>query len=172
MDSDFKSWYLENSDFIVKLHNSDSVLFYHVKDIIDVLAYIAEEENVSDEYLDIFDTGYAYLYSYISSLKTYLESYFDGDINALLKYEYFLRYNFYLNDIKDLLIEEGIYDGDLRKDLEYILDDIEDILQNKKEASEESLDAYDALLENALPKDKYLQTIPEIFSDVIDTLEI
>ena len=172
MDSDFKSWYLENSDFIVKLHSCDSVLFYHVKDIIDVLAYIVEEENVSDEYLDVFDTGYAYLYSYISSLKTYLDNYFDGDISLLLKYGHFLRYNFYLNDIKDLLIEEGIYDGDLRKDLEYILDDIEDILQNKKEALEESLDAYDALLENALPKDKYLQTIPEIFSDVVDTIEI
>ena len=88
MDSDFKSWYLENSDLFVKLHNSDSVLFYHVKDIIDTLAYIAEKEDVSAEYLDIFDTGYAYLYSYISSLKTYLENYFSGDINALLKYEH------------------------------------------------------------------------------------
>ena len=172
MDSDFKSWYLENSDLFVKLHNSDSVLFYHVKDIIDTLAYIAEKEDVSSEYLDIFDTGYAYLYSYISSLKTYLENYFSGDINALLKYEHFLRYNFYLNDIKDILIEENIYDGDLRKDIEYILEDIEDILQNKKEAKDEILDSYDTLMENVIPKDKYLQTIPEIFSDVIDTLEI
>lgn len=174
-NNDFKSWYLENATLFEELHNKNSVLFYHVKDIIDSLAYIndmIDNDNASSELYDIFDTGYAYLYAYINELKIYLNNYFDNDMNELLKYEVFLRYCFYLNDIKDLLIDENIYNGDIKEEIDYILNDIEEVLKKNKLKDEMLLDEYDSRMEIVIPKDKHIQTIPEIFSTVVDNLEV
>jgi len=174
-NSDFKSWYAENASLFSELHAKNSVLFYHVKDVLDSLAYInasIEEDKATSDLEDIFDTGYAYLYAYINELKIYLNNYFDNDMNELLKYEVFLRYCFYLNDIKDLLIDENIYNGNIKEEIEYILNDIEEVLKKNKLKDEMLLDEYDSRMEIVIPKDKHIQTIPEIFSTVVDNLEV
>lgn len=174
-NDDFKTWYLENGDLFERLYNKDSVLFHHIKDIIDCLAYISDKieyEKVDDELLDIFETGYSYLYSYISTLKVYLNNYFDDDLDALIKYDMYLRYSIYLNDIKDMLIEENIYNDKVKEEFEYVLNDIEKVLKEKHELKEDKTLEYDEIITSVIPKDKYYQTIPEVFSEVKDALEI
>ena len=174
-NDDFKTWYLENSLLFETLHDKDSVLFHHVKDVIDVLAYISDKyeyEKVSAELEDIFETGYAYLYSYISTLKIYLNNYFNENLDELIKYDIYLRYNIYINDVKDMLFEENIYNDKIKDEFEYVLNDIEKVLKDKNSLDIDKILEYDDIINSVIPKDKYYQTIPEVFSEVVDALEI
>lgn len=177
-NSDFKSWYLENVNLIDNMHAKNSILFEHVKDIIDSLAYIndkiekEEDENLDFDYDGIFDAGYSYLFSYISEIKVYLKNYFDNNINLMLKYDLFLVYYFYINDIKDLLISDDKYTDEAKKDVEYVLDDIDKVLKDKGEIDHKKIDDYNMHISSIIPDNWESRTIPEIFSDVKDKLEM
>lgn len=175
MNSDFRSWYQENSDFFVHLYGHDSILFTYVKDIIDSLACIndmMDTKEIDSDLENIFDTGYSYLFTYVSELKLYLKNYFNNNFHEFLEYDTYLAYNFYINDIKEVLIEENKYTEDIKNEFEYILNDIEDVLKNKKEYSDDKIDEYNNRIMDVVPKDEYLETIPELFVEVVDQLKL
>jgi len=174
MDSDFKSWYLENGDFFAHLHGHGTILFSHVKDIIDALAYISDmnEEELDSDLVSIFDSGYAYLYSYVSELKLYLKNYFNDNFHKFLDYDTFLSYNFYINDIKELLVNEERYSDDIRKEFEWMLSDIENVLKEQKDIDETKIDEYNTRMLAILPDNEDYETLPEIFHDVVDRLKL
>lgn len=174
MKSDFESWYLENANFFDQLHGHNTILFEHVKSIINVLACISNmnEEEIDSDLDEIFDTGYSYLYNYISELKVYLKNYFDDNFTRFLKFDIIMNYNFYINDLKEMLVDECKYYDNVREEFDFILNDIENILSTKKEFDDKTINDYNVRILSVIPEDHDYVTTPELFVEVMDKLKI
>lgn len=174
MNSDFRSWYLENADLFEHLHGHNTILFSHIKDIIDSLAIISDmqEVDIDSDLETIFDTGYAYLYNYVSILKNYLNNCFDNNFHRLLDYDTVLSYIFYVNDLKELLVEKDKYSDEIRLEFEDVLTTLEDILVNKKKYDDEFIKKIDNRLLLIMSNEEDFLTVPEIFTNVRDRLKI
>ena len=83
MKSDYKNWLLENNDFLSHLSHHNSIIYLYLHDVIVSLNYIdaLEENEVDSDMREIFDTGYAYIYNYVSEVSIILKNYFSGDFH-------------------------------------------------------------------------------------------
>ena len=165
--NDFKSWYTKNSDFFVYLDDHNSVLFNRTKDIILVLAYIVDkkEDEISDELSIILDSGFSYLFTFVSDLQLFLKSYFGGSLDGMLKYDEIINFYIYIGEIKDILKKDDMYSNNVSSVFDYILNDIEDIMKNKRDFNNK-IEEYNTKMLSVMPMEGDFLTIPELFEDI------
>ncbi len=173
MIKDFKGWYVENAWLLDHLREHDSILFAYIKHTLDSLLFISElkEDEIDDDLSGIFDAGYSYIYYYVDQLKLYLENTFNKDFHLFLKYDSFIQYMIYMNEIKGILIDEVRYNGVIKEEFDYVLNGLDDVINNHKEPNHEILDDFDLRIMSVISSDT-IETIPEVFVKVYDTLKI
>ncbi len=174
MKSDYRNWLLENNDFLNHLSHHNSVLYLYIKDVIISLNYIdaLEENEVDADMREIFDTGYAYLYNFIEELKIILENYFKNDFHKFIENDAFIHYYMYVSEIRDVLIDDNVYNEIVKEQFEYILEKIELILQGNLENNLELIDEFNERMMSVMPMKKSYLTISDIFVEVLDRLKI
>lgn len=173
MNSDYKNWLLENNDFLSHLSHHDSVLYMYLKDVIISLNYIdgLEEEKIDADMRSIFDTGFAYLYDFVDELKIILENYFNNDFHKFLEYDVFIHYYMYTAEIRDVLIDDNVYNEIVKEQFEYILEKIELILQGNLNNDLSFIDDFNNRMMSVMPMKKTYLTISDIFVEVLDRLK-
>ena len=77
MFEDYLSWKNQNEEFIEELKKHQSILYGRIYDVSRVLDFISNmSEKELNEYQEdlslIFETGYAYIYSFVNDIKLYL----------------------------------------------------------------------------------------------------
>ncbi|MFA5542650.1 MAG: hypothetical protein WDA47_02690 [Bacilli bacterium] len=175
MISDYRSWYDQNEEFLNHLFNHNSIIFYRINDILSVMDFIAnhlEPKEVDEDLELIFDAGFSYLFNRVKEIKLYLENNFNNDLHKLLDFEDILNYVFYVDDLKDALIEKDLYTDTIKKELDLIGEKITDIVDKKKKFTYDDIEEYDAIILSVVPKDKEILTVPEIFSRITEELMI
>lgn len=174
MKSDYKNWLLENNDFLNHLSHHNSVLHLYIKDVIISLNYIdaLEENEVDADMREIFDTGYAYLYNFVEELKIILENYYQNDFHKFLENDSFIHYYMYVSEIRDVLIDDNVYNEIVKEQFEYILEKIELILQGNLENNLDLIDEFNERMMSVMPMKKAYLTISDIFVEVLDRLKI
>ena len=177
MFEDYLSWKKQNEEFIEELKKHQSILYGRIYDVSRVLDFISNmSEKELNEYREdlslIFETGYAYIYSFVNDIKLYLENYFHNNMNTLIKYDDLINYSLYLCEVKDSLIDDNDYDEIKGEQFEYILNDIEERVQNRKEYNKDVLEDYNNRLLSIMPMNKVYKCVDEIFVDVYDALKM
>ena len=174
MKSDYKNWLLENNDFLSHLSHHNSIIYLYLHDVIVSLNYIdaLEENEVDSDMREIFDTGYAYIYNYVSEVSIILKNYFSGDFHEFVKYDEFINYYMYVQEIKDMLIDDKVYNDIVSEQFEYILDSIDNVIQKKEKMDINLIDEYNERMMSVMPMKKVYLTISEIFAEVVDRLKI
>lgn len=174
MNKDYVSWLKENKHFLNHLKGHNSILYDSFNDVIKVMDYLNSGREIPKEIeADLFfDTGYAYLHTTLSELQLYLSKYFDNNLHLLLEFEPLIFFSFYLDEIKLLIIDEDKYTEVVKKEFDLVLNDIEDIIVNKKQYSDDMISDFNGRIEAVIPKDINYITIPEIFFRAAEELNI
>jgi len=171
---DFKSYFLQNYEFIELLRENNSLVYDRLQDLFKILGFIElmvdENKEVEEELEVIFEVGFSYLHEQLEEIKLYYNNYFNGDFLIFKKYEKFINYILYLNDLVEVLKEKAIFTDLTKKVIDDIYNGIESILTNKSKIDEKVIDKYNALLEQNVPVGTH--TTLEIYGMIIEELAI
>lgn len=174
MSNDYSSWYVQNKGLFEELFKNDSIIYTQLNDVIKVLNHIATlNKNDIDEELEVFkDTGFAYLFTKVEEVKYYLKYYFNDNMTKFLVYEPLINYALYLDDLKDTLQENEMYNHEAKKSFDDIHHEIETIIKEKHDYSNDYLDKYNTVVLSVVPSDFELLTIPEIFGRIVEEMQL
>lgn len=182
MINDFLSWRKQNDDFINHIKCEDSLIYNRIFDVLRILDYIAslDESNIDDDMSIIFETGYAYLFNFFAELKEYFIEYFNSNYHKLLYYEELVNFDMYISEIKNYLIDDGVFNELIEEQFNYISNDIDKKLTQIKlgdlsldeETKEELIKEYNERLLSVMPMDKNYKCVDEIFVEVYEAMKI
>lgn len=174
MIEDYKKWYEIKSKFFNFLKEKESVTYDRLSSVLDVLDYIVflKEDQRDKELMEIFETGFIYIFSQTNDMFYFIEKYFNNDFEVFMKYDKFINYNLYMNEVKDILIDEKKYKKVVAKEFDFVLKDSEDIISNLKEPDLKRIQDYNIQIMSVMPNDKMYLTISEIFLDIAARLPI
>lgn len=169
--------YIEEHNYLIKLiENNAPSIYVLFEDVLAVLEYISEEykkgSKLEADLKDFFDAGFGYLTSVMTDLKMMYEDYFKSDIILLSKYGNIITYFFYVEDLKCHLDAEELLTKNKQKIIDDIQQEIETILVNKLEVSEDLTDKYEAKISKITStKDNY-HPIYTIFALIREELNL
>ena len=83
-----------------------------------------------------------------------------------------LNYSFYLNDLKYALLENESYTETINEEFNYINNNIENILQTKRQFIERVLDDYDNRIIAVINTNEVILTTPEVYDRIYEELQI
>ena len=78
----------------------------------------------------------------------------------------------YVSEIRDVLIDDNVYNEIVKEQFEYILEKIELILQGNLENNLDLIDEFNERMMSVMPMKKAYLTISDIFVEVLDRLKI
>lgn len=173
MREDYEKWYEENEAFFTHLFHHDSIIFEQMSDIIAVLNHILRlEEHEIDADLEVFfDVGYAYLFNRVEEIKLFLTKHFKNDMHHFLEYEVLLNYYFYLDDLKDTLIQDESYTDVIKDEFDAMQEEINQLIESHKKFEVSMIDELNNRLLSVVPSKKEYLTTPEIFTRALEELE-
>lgn len=174
MIEDYKLFYAQHEELFEHLFSHNSIVFDRLNDVLTVMNFITklEQKDITEDIELIFDVGFAYLFQKVTEINIYLEKNFDNNLHTFLKYEEFVNYALYLDDLIEVLEEQESYTDSLREGFQEILNKIEDIIEHKKQVHPEMIDDFNMLLLSLIPSGKEYLTTPEIFMRVAEELKI
>lgn len=174
MKSDFLSWAEEHDDLFHELYHHDSLVFDQWNTVLKVTTYIDQlpEKDRNVDLDIIYDVGYAYLYQKVNDFKQYLANYFHHDIHQILAFDRAIYYLFYMEDVKDSLLEQERYTPYATEVIEPILEKLEKALHTHKKVAPEQYEEWDQLLLDVIPHKQTVLTTPEIFAQAAEELDI
>jgi len=174
MINDYKNWIKSKQELLHHLQHHNSIILGKVENIIKTLNFIAKlkEEEMNEDYSVIFDCGYSYIYQVVSDIELYLDKYFNNNMHQFLDYELLINYSFYLNDLKDALIENESFNETIKEEIDAININIENILLTKRQFIERVLDEYDNRIIAVVNTQETILTTPEVYDRIYEELQI
>ena len=174
MLDDYKKWYAQKEDFLNHLFHHDSIIFHRFENVIRVLNFIEtlDEKEINEDYEVIFDCGFSYLFSTVSEMELYLDKYFNNNFHRFLEYELLINYSLYVNKLKSVLEEYEVMNKDIQKEFSAVLEEIDDIVINKKKFDNEIVDKFDAQILSTFTYSKEYITTPEVFDRIAEELQV
>ena len=169
--------YIEENNYLIKLlENNVPAIYVLFEDVLVVLNYIVEEyqkgSQLNEDLKDFFDAGYGYLTSVMTDLKMIFDDYFKKDVILLTKYGNLITYFFYIEDLKCHLDAEELLTKSKQKTIDDIQQEIETILVNKLEPSDDLTDKYELKISKITSaKDNY-HPIYTIFALIREELNL
>ena len=174
MINDYKNWIKSKHELLHHLQHHNSIILSKVENVIKTLNFIAtlKEEEMNEDYSVIFDCGYSYIYQLVGDIELYLDKYFNNNMHQFLDYELLINYSFYLNDLKYALIENESYNEVINEEFDSINNNIENILQTKRQFLERVLDDYDSRIISVINTNEIILTTPEVYDRIYEELQI
>ena len=171
---EYRSYMNENSDFLMAFQNFNSLTYIRLANLIKLLNIIVDMEEkdkkVSEELEVVFDSGFTFLTEQIEDIKIYYYKFFDEDFDILFKYEHLINVYLTYEDLMVSIREQSVLDQKTKKMINDILNEIEDVLKNKKELLPERYEEIDAVMleiSNKFPKVKItLEILEEIYDEL------
>lgn len=175
---DYKNYLNAHKEFLKVLEDNNSILHYHLKDVIYVCDYIVEyfkKNGESDEAVDleiIFETGFKYLHEQLEQIKIYYENYFKKDYFLFKRYELLIHYALYIDDFCESLDEKGHLSAHRKNILSTLAKDIEKLIIEKGEWNDEIIDNFNQVIESCIPNHTEILTTEDIFAQIAEEIEI
>ena len=173
---DYIKYIEENNNLLKLLENNAPTIYVLFEDVLAVLNYISEEyqkgSQLEDDLKDFFDAGYGYLTSVMTDLKMIFEDYFKKDIILLSKYANIITYFFYIEDLKCHLDAEELLTKSKQKTIDDIQQEIETILINKLEVSDDLTDKYESKISKITSSKDNYHPIYSIFALIREELNL
>lgn len=171
---EYRSYMNENNDFLMAFQNFNSLTYIRLANLIKLLNIIVDMEEkdkkVSEELEVVFDSGFTFLTEQIEDIKIYYYKFFDEDFDILFKYEHLINVYLTYEDLMVSIREQSVLDQKTKKMINDILNEIEDVLKNKKELLPERYEEIDAVMleiSNKFPKVKItLEILEEIYDEL------
>ena len=170
---DYINYMSEHSSFVEKLYSTNSQVLLCIDDVVKVCDYIyqmTQKEEVSDEIAQIFEIGYGYLVNTISDLETYYKEYLNQDIVLFNNYNTLLIYALMIDDFKSYLISNEEYPDEIKKAIEDMENQIDQVVCNKESFSEDLVKELTFKLER-LDFDKEFKPTYIVFSMILEELQ-
>ena len=172
MLKDFKNWFGANKDLIKHLQAHETITYYYVEEILESLAFLSDiDEKLDPEIMDAFEKGYMYLYNYFEMIKTYLKNDFDNNFHDYIKYDSFIHYSIYLDDISNALKNDSKKYEIAKGTIKEIEESIEKVI-SERTLNEKLLEEYDYKLESVVEANIFDQTVPGLFVRIHEALEL
>lgn len=175
---DYLSYVSSNKDLLVLLENNNSILYYHLKDVLYVCNYIADffKKNKKNESINdleiIFDTGFKYLYEQLEQIKLYYEKYFNKDYFLFKHYEALINYALYIDDFTECLSEKNHLTSHRKNILSTLAKDIDKLIIEKGSWNDLDIDNFNQIINSCLPKNFEAITTEDIFASIAEEIEI
>lgn len=175
---DYLSYVAGNKDLLDLLENNNSVLYYHLKDVIYVCNYISnyiKKSNQNENNADlevIFETGFKYLYDQLEQIKIYYEKYFNKDYFLFKHYELLINYALYIDDFTECLSEKNHLTAHRKNILSTLAKDIDKLIVEKASWNDQDIDEFNQIINSCLPKNIELLTTEDIFASIAEEIEI
>lgn len=171
---EYRSYMNENNDFLMAFQNFNSLTYIRLANLIKLLNIIVDMEEkdkkVSEELEVVFDSGFTFLTEQIEDIKIYYYKFFDEDFDLLFKYEHLINVYLTYEDLMVSIREQSVLDQKTKKMINDILNEIEDVLKNKKELLPERYEEIDEVMleiSNKFPKVKItLEILEEIYDEL------
>ncbi len=171
---DYKAYIYDNNDILNILKKQNTVLQYRIEDVKKVLDHICNLErikkDINEEFTIIFETGFSYLHETVEAIKIYYDKYLNKNQILLKKYDKAINYILFLDDYLESLKEKKLLTQEFKTKCEKIIDELENIIQNKKEFNEDLLDGFNNLLDEDISSLPDVLTTDHIFSLVLEEL--
>ncbi len=171
---EYKAYMNENNDFIQAFQNMNSLTYIRLANLIKLLNIIVDiekrEKKLTDELEIIFDSGFTFLTEQIEDIKTYYYKFFDEDFDLLFKYEHLINVYLTYEDLMVSIKEQSKLDDSTKKIINDILYEIEDILRNKKELSNERYEEIDEVMMEISSQYPTVKITLEILEEIYDEL--
>ena len=172
--NDYNNWKQENEDLISTLINNKSEIIRRFKHVYDCVEFFANEISndikLNDDEMQIFESGFNYLYDQFQNIQIFLEHFFNNDIKEMENYSELINLYLYALDFEsELLNKENVKEED-NDALNNYIDKVFELIKEKKEANlilHEELDE----ISFRIFKNTYYG-INEIFLDIDDELGI
>lgn len=171
---EYKSYLSENDDFLQAFQNHNSLTYIRLSNLIKLLNIIVdkqeEEKKLSEELEIIFDSGFTFLFEQLEDIKIYYYKFFDEDFDLLFKYEHLINVYLTYEDLMVSIKEQSKLDEETKKAINDVLNEIEDVLRNKKALSIERYQEIDDLMleiSNQYPDVKItLEILEEVYNQL------
>lgn len=171
---DYKAYIYDSNDILNILKKTNSVLQYRIEDVKKVLDHICNLErikkDISEELTIIFETGFSYIHETLETIKIYYDKYLNKSTNLLQKYDKAINYILFLDDYLESLKEKKLLTQEFKTKCERIIEELEKIIQEKKEFNEELLDGFNNLLDEDISSLPDVLTTDHIFSLILEEL--
>lgn len=133
---DYLSYMSDNQEFIEKMIETDSSIYYVLTDVIKVTDYIyryqSDNEQIEEEIEEIFEIGFGFISNVLAQLNAYYNNYFDKNMEVFNYYSELMLYYVYIEDYLEYLKSEELLTQDEQALLDNMLNDIDSIIVNKK----------------------------------------
>lgn len=174
MIKDYQNWINSKQDLIHHFVHHNSIIFNRIEDVFKTINYISklDSEQYNEDYSIIFDCGYSYLYQVVSEVELILDKYFDNNIHQFLNFEPIINYSLYLNDFKEALIEEEMFNEEIGEEIDSINTIIEKILTEKRMFVNTLLDEFDNRILSVYESRHNVLTTPEVYNKIYEELLI
>lgn len=171
---EYEAYMKENNDFLQAFQNINSLTYIRLSNLIKLLNIIVDmdkrKKNISDELEIIFDSGFTFLSDQIEDIKIYFNNFFDEDFDLLFKYEHLINVYLTYEDLMVSIKEQSKLDDSTKKIINDILYEIEDILRNKKELSNERYEEIDEVMMEISSQYPTVKITLEILEEIYDEL--
>ncbi len=172
--NDYVNWKLENEKIIYELlSNKSNVIsrFKHIYDVVEsILASVDGNEKVSESEIQIFESGFNYLFDQFQLIQTILDNYYDGDFTKMEDDSEIVNMLLYVNEFQSELSSQDEYDKDDELKLGKFSDEITNMIVNNIKPNKELHDRFDKLAFSIFGENYY--GINEIFLDIADEMGI
>lgn len=175
---DYLSYVAGNKDLLHLLENNNSILYYHLKDVIYVCDYINnffrknKKNDSNDDLVVIFETGFKYLYEQLEQIKIYFEKYFNKDYFLFKNYELLINYALYIDDFTECLAEKEHLTAHRKNILSTLAKDIDKLIIEKASWTDQDIDQFNQIINSCLPSNIEILTTEDIFASIAEEIEI
>lgn len=164
---DYRGYKKEKKEILQTLKHNASMLYDRFLDITRVLDFILEAsdegEEINEELTTLFEIGFLFLDNQLGIIDMYYNEVLKKDIILFKRYEKLLNYYLYIIDLMDSIENAGLYKDKVKEAYDDLCTKIEDIITNKDEYNDETLDGFNAMISfDFKNKDKIFTTI-ELF---------
>ena len=176
--SDYKNYYGNNLELINNLKNNKFSIYERLREVIYVLDFICDNYDLyknhesSVDFEDIFEVGFSYFHSEFEQIKIYYETYLNKDIILLKRYDPLINLSLYVDDFVETLKEKDYFTSVREKTLKEVLQNIEDIIMNKKEWTDDDLEGFNVQVSSCVPFKVDIITTQEIFLKIAEEIMI
>ena len=175
---DYKNYITGNKELLELFEQNNSILYYHLKDVIYVCNYISnffKKNKESDETEDlevIFETGFKYLHEQLEQIKIYYDKFFNKDYFLFKRYELLVSYTLYIDDISESLAEKEYLTAHCKNILSTLAKDIDKMIVEKTTWNDNDIDKFNEIINSCLPNNVEILTTEDIFASIAEEIEI
>lgn len=176
--NDYKNYISDNKEILNLLEQNNSILYYHLKDVIYVCNYISDffkknkESSETEDLEVIFETGFKYLYEQLEQINIYYDKFFNKDYFLFKRYELLVSYTLYIDDISESLSEKEYLTSHRKNILSTLAKDIDKIIVEKASWNDADIDKFNEIINSCLPNNVEILTTEDIFASIAEEIEI